>query len=147
MLAFEKGASLLRAVHPVAGIAETGTNIGVLVEFSIDRGCHDWHIRMGLSKNFQTFRCCNDADELNMFCARLLQSLDRRCCGAAGCQHGVNHDAQSLFKSIGQLDVVFHRYMSIRFPVKANMSDAGGGHQVEHAVEQAVSGAQDGNQA
>ncbi len=40
--------ALLRAVDPVAGIAEARYDIAVAVEVAIDGGCPDPHIGMGL---------------------------------------------------------------------------------------------------
>ena len=76
-----------------------------------------------------------------------LDPVDRRYRRVGRRQHRVDDDHRPLGDVGRHLVVVLDRPQRGRVAVEADMADAGRGHQVEHAVEQAVAGAQDRDQA
>ena len=76
-----------------------------------------------------------------------LDPVDRGHGGVGRGQHRVDDDHRPLGDVRRHLVVIFDRPQRCRIAVEADMADAGRGHQVEHAVEQAVAGAQDRDQA
>ena len=61
----------------------------------------------------------------------------------AGGQHRIDDDDQPILKMRRRLEIVFDRFERLVVAIDADMGDASGRDQVEHAVEQAVAGAQD----
>ena len=69
--------ALLRAVDAVAGVAQAGQDIAVIVEFAVDRGGIDGHVRMGRGKHHDAFRGGQQADEFDVECTGVLDLADR----------------------------------------------------------------------
>ena len=63
--------------------------------------------------------------------------------GVAGGEHGVERDGDALGEVGGDLGVVLDRLQRRLVAVEADEADAGGGDELEDAVEEAVAGAQD----
>ena len=57
---------LLRAVHPVAGVAQAGHDIAVLVEMAVDRGGPDRHVGMARLSRANALRRGEQADEADV---------------------------------------------------------------------------------
>ena len=57
---------LLRPVNPVAGVAQAGQDIAVIVEFAVDRGGKDGHVRMGFGKHLGALGGGQQADEFDV---------------------------------------------------------------------------------
>ena len=72
-----------------------------------------------------------------------LSSVDRGGGGVAGGEHRVERDGDALVEVGRDLGVVLHRLQRRLVAVEADEADAGRGDELEHAVEQAVAGAQD----
>ena len=98
------------------------------------------HLRDALGRGDQ-------ADELDRARPQLDQPRDRRDRRVAGRQHRVDQDHVALRQVVRQLQVIFDRLQRARLAVEADMPDPRRRHQVEHAVEDAVAGAQDRHQA
>ena len=64
-----------------------------------------------------------------------------------GREHRIEHDREALADIARQLAVVLHRLQRCGVAIQADMADARGRNQIEHAVEQAVARAQDRDQA
>jgi hypothetical protein len=78
--------------------------------------------------------------------ALVLELLHGRHGRVAGGQHGVDHDHVALAHVFGHLEVVLDGLEGLGVAVQADVADAGAGHHVEHAVQETVAGAQDGDQ-
>ncbi len=70
----------------------------------------------------------------------LVDGGDRR---VAGRQHGIDDDDQPVIQLGRGLVVVLDRLQRLVVAIDADMGDAGGRDEVEHAVEQAIAGPQD----
>ena len=95
--------------YSVAGVAETGNDVRVLVEPFIAGGDIDIDVGMILLDTCDAFGTADDAHELDMLHAVFLEEGDRRRGGAAGCEHGVNDDDVALLNIGGHFVVVFNR--------------------------------------
>ena len=64
-------------------------------------------IRMGLGKLFQSFRCGNDAHELDVPAAMLFDEIHCFRTGAAGGEHGVKDHDGPLVDGLREFAVIF----------------------------------------
>ena len=74
-LPFSAEQFLLGPEDPVAGIAQTWKNIGVLVQLTVQMSDIDLDIRVFFLKSLQTFRGGDDAHELDLLAAVFLDEL------------------------------------------------------------------------
>ena len=114
---------LLCSENPVAGIAEAGKDIRIVVELTVNTAYIDLDIGMSLRELVDALGCCDDAHELDMGSAVILDGIDR-INGAAACgKHRINYNDESLIDGIRKLAVVVMRLMSNGIPVETDMSD------------------------
>ena len=64
-----------------------------------------------------------------------------------GGNHWVDDDAEALAHVVRQLQVVLDRLERDRVAVQADVADPCGGHEIQHAVQDSVAGAQDRDEA
>ncbi len=72
----QRKAVLLGAVDTVAGVAQTGDDVAVLVQAGVLCADVDIHIRVCIVQSLDAFRCSDQADELDALCAVLLDLSD-----------------------------------------------------------------------
>ena len=131
------------AEQPVAGVAQPGQDIAVVVENAVeDRGGHDRHSGKDAVQFRDAFGRRDEADELDRARPHLDQARDRRHRRIAGREHRIEQDNVALGQIVGQLQVVFDRRKVRRLAIDPDMADPRRRHEVEHAVEDAVVGAQ-----
>src|SRR5260370_956946 len=71
----DEGPILLRPIGAVAGIAETGHDIGVVVEAFVDRRGPDRNVGVAAAQPFDAFRSRQEADEADVLGAALLDAV------------------------------------------------------------------------
>ena len=136
---------LLRTEDAVACVAEAGNNVTVLIEMIVKSCNVDIHIGMIFLHTLDTFGSADDAHELDVLYAIILQELDSCRSRAAGSEHWVNDDNVSLLDVGRHLEVVLNRLKSLRIAEQANVTDLDVGHHADHTVDHAEACAQDGN--
>ncbi len=137
-------ARLLRAVEPVAGVAEAGDDVAVVVEV-LRRWprCRSAR-RAGPSGGARCLPARRAGSTKRMSRApRALEPLDGGGGGIRRRQHRVDDDDQALGHVVGRLEVIFVRLERLGIAVDADVGDARRRDEIEHAFEQAVAGAQD----
>ena len=87
---------LLGAEDAIAGVAQTGDNIAVLVEMIVERCDVDVHIRMLLLHHGHALGGADDAHELDVLAADFLHELHRGGRAAAGGKHRIDDDDVAL---------------------------------------------------
>lgn len=94
---------LLRAEDTVAGVAQAGDDVAVVVQLLVQGADIDVHIGVGLMQGLQALGRGHQADELNVLGTALFDLADGVTGAAAGGQHRVqNKDSRSLM-SLGSL--------------------------------------------
>src|SRR5215471_15485698 len=78
LLRFARNDGLLRAVHAVAGVAETGDDVAVAVEPLVDRSGPDVHVGMMRVKLLDTLRYGEQTEKPDVVAAALLEPIDCR---------------------------------------------------------------------
>ena len=111
----------------------------------VQRGHEDVHVRVILLHFLHALGGADDAHELDVLYARLLEEGDRRGGRTAGGQHRVDHDGVALLDIGGHLEVVLDRLQRLRVAEQAHMAHLDVGHHADHAVHHAETGAEDGN--
>ena len=89
---FHCAALLLGAEDAVAGVAQAGDDVAVVVQLFVQSGHIDVHIGVILLHPLHALGSADDAHELDMLGAGLLQEGDGGRGGAAGGQHGVQRE-------------------------------------------------------
>ena len=117
------------------------------VEATVDGGGEDGDVRVFLVQHGEALGGGEQADEAELGDAGLAQAGQSGRGGMAGGEHGVDDDDEALRDVVGELEVVFDGDERGRVAVEADMADPGGRNEVEHAVEDAVAGTQDGDEA
>ena len=118
---------LLRAEDPVAGIAQAGDNVAVLVEVIVHSAAEDVHIGVVLLDEFDAFGGSQQDHELDIDAAPLFHFGDRGIRTAAGGQHGINDHDIPLFNVLGHLAEVDMGLQGFLVPVHADVADPGTG--------------------
>src|SRR6185437_9927706 len=75
---------LFGAEDLVAGVAEAGQDVAVLVETLVDRGGVDLDVGVSCRDAFEAFRCGNQEQALDALAARRLEHVDGGDQGAGG---------------------------------------------------------------
>ena len=137
--------SLFSTKDSVAAVAETGADITLVIELAIQVANKNLDIGMDSMELFQTFRCCNNAQEVNVLATVLLDEIDGFHSGTAGCQHGIHNINGALTDVGGEFAEVLMGLQGLFIAVDADVTDLGGGHQAEHTVDHTQTGSQNGN--
>src|SRR2546425_5869138 len=82
---------LARTELPVAGVAEAGHDIALVVEALVERGDMDRNIGVRARKGAHSFGCGDDADVLDPLRAPLLQDVDSLGRRSPRREHRVEH--------------------------------------------------------
>src|SRR5688572_704596 len=133
----------------IAGVAEPGHDVALLVEPAIERRAVDLDIRMRGLDRCDPFGRGDQVDELDadrLDGAPALQNVDRRGGRAAGGEHRVEDEAQVDRRRVGQLVVVLDRAERALVAEQAEMPDLRRRHQLEHRVDHAEARAEDGDE-
>ena len=101
------------------------------------------HVGVGRLHAGDAFRGGEEAEEADVGGAGLLEQRHGGDGGVAGGEHRVERDGDALVEVGRDLGVVLHRLQRGLVAVEADEADARRGDELEHAVEQAVAGAQD----
>src|SRR5438876_1045405 len=78
---------------PVPGVAKTRDDVALVVEALVERGDVDRHVGVALGQRLHALGRGDDPDVLDPLRAPALEDVDRRRRGAAGREHGVQHEA------------------------------------------------------
>ena len=136
-----------RAEDAVAGIAQAGDDVAVLVEMVVD-GCDvDGDVGMRCIDGVYAFRRSDKAQEDDALRTLLFQEVERCDGTAARGEHGIDDDEHALADIARQLAEVFDGLQRRRVAVEADVADAGGGYEAQHAFRHAESRTQDGDDA
>ena len=103
------------------------------------------HIGMRLCESLDSLGSRDDAQEMKLSAAVLLEHLNCFQSGAAGSQHGIDDEDLSLRTISGKLAVVFYRSQRLGISVKTDVTDFRRGDHCQHAVYHAKARSQDRN--
>ena len=93
--------ALLRAIQAVTGVPQSGQNVPVIIELTIDRRRPYSNVRMMAVKLCKAHLSREQADKPQLARAVLLESIDRRDRGIAGGEHRIERNNQALGKRRG----------------------------------------------
>ena len=136
---------LHRAEDTVAGDAETGDDVAVLVELLIEAAAVELNVGMRVHQALDADGGGDDGHELDVLAAALLDEVDRGAGASARREHRIEQDDEALVDVLGQLAVIFMGLKSLVIAIKADMSDLRGGHERVDAVDHSQTGAEDGD--
>ena len=136
---------LLRAEDTVAGIAQAGDDVAMLVELFIHGGNVNFHVGVVGADALDALGGGEDVHELDVLHAVFLHEGDGGGGGAAGGQHGVEDDDIPLGDVGGHLAVILHRLQGLGVPEEADVTDLGGGDQGEDTLDHTQARPQDGD--
>ena len=69
----------------VTRITKTRADVSIFVQAAIQVPNVDLNVRMSLVKTLHTFRSSDDAHKFNAFASVLIDEINGRTCGTAGC--------------------------------------------------------------
>ena len=93
----------MRAEDAIARVAEARHDVALLVESFVDRSGVHHDIWVQSLHHSESFRCSDEAHELNRLHAELLQDLHCMRCTTASGEHGIHQDHGTERNLIGQL--------------------------------------------
>ena len=100
---------------------------------------------MGLLHLFDALGGGDDVHEGDGLAAIFLDKGDGVGRGAAGGQHGIDHEDLPLGDIGGHLAVILHRLVGLRIPEEADVADFRRGHQVNDGVHHAEASPENGH--
>ena len=121
---------LLRSEYPVAGVAQTGADIGVLVELSVQMADVDLNVGVRLGQHLEALGSGDDAHEFYALSALLLNKGDSVDGGAAGGQHGVQDYDGALIYAFRKLAVIFMGDVGLGVAVHSDVAHLGVGDEL-----------------
>jgi hypothetical protein len=127
----------------IAGVAESGKDVAVLVEFAIERGADDRNIGMRVVHALDSGRRGDETEKSNTLGTGALQRVD---CGdgtSAGREHRIEQQELALGRIAGNLEVVVDRFERVVIAIESDMSDARRRHEFEDALDHSESGPED----
>src|SRR5690606_37647816 len=133
---------LLRPVHAVPRVAEAGHDVAMVVEMVVDRRGEHRHVRLRLREALDALGGGQEAEIAEIDRAARFQLLHCRDRRIGGRQHRIDNNHQPVGEVARRLEEIFHRLERDRVAVEPDVGDTRGGHEIEHAVEQPVAGAQ-----
>ena len=104
------------------------------------------HVGVRRVQGRNAFRRRQQADHLEAAGARFLEPVDRGDGRVAGRQHGIEEDHDAVPEVRRHLEVVRHRRQGAGIAVESHVPDTRRRDEVEHALQQAVPGPQDGHE-
>ena len=140
-----KRTDLLGAEDPVAGIAQAGDDVAVVIELLVHARDVDVHVRVLGLHALHALGRAYDAHELDVLDADFLQEHRRSSRAAAGGQHRVDDYRVALLDVGRHFEVVLHRLERVGVAVEADVADLHVRHQGHHAVHHAQARAEDGH--
>src|SRR5262245_14717887 len=96
----------LRSVQAIAGVAEAGNDIAVLVEMAVDGRGIDGHVGMVRVEVLEPFRTRQETHELDGAGPRLLETLDGGHRRVSGGEHRIDDDGIAIAHLAGHFEVV-----------------------------------------
>ena len=114
---------LFGAENTVTRISQTGENVRVFIELSVNVTYIDIDVRMSLCKSLDSYRSCNDAHELDVLAAVSLNGVDGINGRTACSEHRIDYYDQALVDRIRKLAIIIVRFMCLRISVKADVTD------------------------
>ena len=100
----------------------------------------DVDIRMGMLDRIDAFGNADQAYELDLLCAPVLDHVDRRNRTSACRKHRIDNHHDRLIEILRELREVFLRFKGFLIPEETDESDLGGRHQPADSVQQADPG-------
>ena len=131
--------------NSVACVTETGNDISVIVELFVKRCGEDIDIGVILLNLCNAFGCGNEAHELDMLTAVLLELCQSIACRAARSEHRIDENDNSLVDICGELTIICYGKVSFGITVKTDMSYLCNRNEIEKSVNHADSCSEDRN--
>ena len=78
-----------RAEQAVTGVAKSWQDIAVLIEFTVERGANNRHIRVCVVHSRYADWSGNDAEKTDALCTRAFEGINCRHGAAAGREHWI----------------------------------------------------------
>ena len=120
---------LLRAVDPVAGVAEPGHDVGVLVQPLVQRGQGDDGVGIAVVDRGDALGASDDRQQVDIVGPGPGQHVESVDGATAGGQHRVDQQHLPLADPFRQLLVVLDRAVGLRVAVEAEVADPAVGDQ------------------
>src|SRR6185312_7143066 len=132
-----------RAEETVAGVAEAGEDISLVVELAIERGTEDRDIRVRAVHSLHTGGRGDETEEANPRCAGALERVDGSNGASARREHRIEQEEIALAGVRGNLEVVVHRLERLVIAVQPDVSDARGRNELEDSFHHPEARAED----
>ncbi|GAA1916372.1 hypothetical protein GCM10009775_06050 [Microbacterium aoyamense] len=135
------------AVEPIAGVAEAGHDVALLVEPLVERAQHEGHVAaldLRLDRGDALGRA-EDADRRDVLRAAVEEELDRGAERTARREHRVEHEALAVAQVVGKALGVGRRLERLFVARHAEEPDLGGGEQFDHSLEHPETRTEDRN--
>jgi hypothetical protein len=111
----------------------------VIVQFFVHRRRENIHVVIRFHNGFYAFGSRDQANELDIFAARLFDDPDSFNGRAARRQHGIHNYDVPLLNVRGKLAVIIDGLKRLRIPVQPDVTDLSRGDKVHHPVHHAES--------
>ena len=129
----------------IACVAETGNDISVIVELFIKCRGIDINVGVILLNLCNTLGCSNEAHELDVLTAVLLELGQRIACRAARDKHRIDEDDYSLVDICGELTIICYGKVSFGITVKTDVSYLCNGNEIKKSVHHTDTCSEDRN--
>jgi hypothetical protein len=124
----------------ISGITETGQDIGMIIESVVKCCTIDRNLRVCAVEMFDTFRCGNETDELNVFNLSHFEEIDSRCRRTACREHGVKQDDVALLNVLGQFAVILNGLKRDGIAIQSDMPNFGHRNKIRHTGNHSQAG-------
>ena len=132
-----------RAEQSIAGVAESGEDVAVLVELAVECGSKDRHVGVSFAKARDAFRRGDKTEELDPLCTGALERRDRARGASAGREHWIEQEEIALRRVARHLEVVVHRLERVVVAIQADVPNARTRHELQDPFDHAESRAKD----
>jgi hypothetical protein len=136
-----------RTKQTIAGVAETGKNVSVCVEFSVQRCRYDTHVGMFVREILHTFWCSDETEKSNSCRSRTLQRRHSRRSASSRGEHRVEQEEITLGGITGDFEVVVDRLQRVVIAIQADVSNARRWNQSQHTFNHSESRTQNWNES
>ena len=109
----------------------------------IDRGEVDVHVGVGHPDSLDTLGGADQAHQADVGATALLEHAQGVAGAAAGGEHRVSDDDETLLDVLGELAVINHRLVGLFVAVQADVADLGNGNELVQALYHTHTCAQD----
>ena len=114
---------LFCAEEAVARISESGKDISVFVQASIQGGNVDFNVGMSLCNAGNTLGCTDDCHKLNILAAAFFEHIYGIAGAATGGKHWVDDQNEFIFNAFGKFAIIFLGLQGLLVSVKTDMAN------------------------